>query len=143
MAGYHTVLLAVDLSDQTPTLLEKVADIAPNAAVHLVHVEEHPVTGYGDATGHNHSVNEMQIRQSVYPKLAKLAQPYGLGPDRLHIAFGDPGPEVHALAEKLGCDLIITGSHGKQGLRRLLGSTASTIQQGATTDVLSVYTGRR
>lgn len=141
MAAYRSVLVAAELSSETRRLLTRAVEVAPRAEIHLVHVEEHPVTGYGDSTGHNHSVNEMQIRQSVYPKLKSLAEPFELPTDHLHILFGDPGPEVHQLADNLGTDLIITGSHGKHGWRLLLGSTSSDIQHGAKMDVLSVYTG--
>ncbi|BFM21382.1 universal stress protein [Gilvimarinus japonicus] len=141
MAGYQHILIAVDLEEGATQLLSKAQTIANAAQLHLVHVEEHPVTGYGDVTGHNHSVNEMQIRQTVYPQLSALADSYGIPHANLHITFGDPAYEVHQLANTLNADLIVTGSHGKHGLKRFLGSTSSSIHDGAKRDVLSIYTG--
>ena len=41
---------------------------------------------------------------------------------------GDPVTEVLVAAEELGCDLIVMGSHGRTGLRRLMmGSVAETV----------------
>lgn len=141
MAGYKHVLIAIDLNEDAEQLLTKARVVASTAQIHLVHVEEHPVTGYGDATGHNHRTNEIQIRQTVYPKLTALADTSNIAHENLHIAFGDPAHEIHQLADTLKADLIITGSHGKHGLKRLFSSTSSSIHDGAKRDVLSVYTG--
>ena len=40
--------------------------------------------------------------------------------------------------ERLKADLIIVGSHGRHGVRLLLGSTANAILHGAKCDVLAV-----
>ena len=41
---------------------------------------------------------------------------------------GDPVTEILLAAEELGCDLIVMGSHGRTGLRRLLmGSVAESV----------------
>ncbi|WP_049722253.1 universal stress protein [Gilvimarinus polysaccharolyticus] len=141
MTGYKHILIAVDLEVGGTQLLTKAQALTDTAQIHLIHVEDHPVTGYGDATGHNHSVNEVQIRQTIYPKLAALADSHNIPHQNLHITFGDPAHEVHQLAKLLDIDLIITGSHGKHGLKHLLSSTSSSIHSGAKCDVLSIYTG--
>ncbi len=41
---------------------------------------------------------------------------------------GDPVTEILLAAEELGCDLIVMGSHGRTGLRRLMmGSVAESV----------------
>ncbi len=52
-----------------------------------------------------------------------------------------PEAEIHRVAEELGADLIVVGSHGRHGLALLLGSTANGVLHGATTDVLAVRVG--
>lgn len=138
MPAYLTVLAALDLTDDAAKVLARAQRICDREAgdLHLVHVAEHPVTGYGNITGKNHRVGEIQVRQQVYPHLRALGG--DLPAENLHIAFGDPAEEVPILAEKLGAEVIVTGSHGERGIRRLLGSTASGIAHGANCDVLTV-----
>jgi len=141
MTHYKCVLIAVDLNGNNDQLLHRARTMTSAATTHLVHVAEQPVTGYGDATGQNRSVNEMNVRQEAYPKLTALANDHGLAHENLHIVFGDLGQAVQQLAVALNADLIVTGSHGKHGLKRFLSSTSSKIQGGAKRDVLTIYTG--
>ena len=143
MASYTRILVAVALGDdhQARQLLEKALSLTSARNIHVVHVEEHPVTGLGDLTGRNHAMNEAQIRQRVFPALRELSDAYGLNSEHLHIVFGDPAPEIHALAQKLPSDLVVIGSHGSRGLKRLFGTTADDIVHSARMDTLMVYTG--
>lgn len=135
MSLYQSVLVAVDLSDEATQVVERAMALGAQD-LHLVYVAEHPITGFGEQTGKNHRVNEIHIRQEAFPHLQALADE--LPVDHLHIEFGDPADRVHKLAEQLGCDLIVSGSHGKSGIKLLLGSTASSIVHGARCDVLTV-----
>jgi nucleotide-binding universal stress UspA family protein len=57
---------------------------------------------------------------------------------------GDPAVEVLRLTEALRCDLIVMGTHGRTGLRRLLlGSVAEEVLREATCPVLVVKTPPR
>lgn len=149
MSNYNIIIVAVDLSQDSaqPEATQIVASARQLARkgdmLHLVHVAEHPVTGFGDLTGKNHRVSEIQIRQQLFPSLQTLATAFDVPTSNLHILFGDPADEIHALTAKLGGDLIVSGSHGKQGLRLLLGSTATSILHGAQCDVLTVRIGAK
>ena len=46
------------------------------------------------------------------------------------------------MAEELGTDLIVVGSHGRHGLALLMGSTANGVLHGANCDVLAVRVGK-
>ncbi|WP_163009288.1 universal stress protein, partial [Pseudomonas viridiflava] len=54
------------------------------------------------------------------------------------LVYGQPRQEIHQLASKRDCDLIVIGSHGRHGLALLLGSTANDVLHGAPCDVLAV-----
>lgn len=138
MPSYRIILVALDLTSDSGRILARARRLCDRdySGLHIVHVAEHPVTGYGKATGKNHRVGEIQVRQQIFPQLKELAK--DLPTENLHIAFGEPADEVHLLADKLTAEVIVTGSHGATGIKRLLGSTASSIAHGAKCDVLTV-----
>ncbi|WP_347330324.1 universal stress protein [Marinimicrobium locisalis] len=139
MPGYTTILVALDLSQDSTVVIEAARKLTDNEYhLHLVHVAEHPVTALGSSTGKNHRHGEQEVRQEVYPQIHEYTQGLAVTPDHIHILFGDPPTEIHYLAEKLGADVIVVGSHGEKGLKRLLGTTATDILHGASCDVLTV-----
>jgi universal stress protein A len=54
------------------------------------------------------------------------------------VEVGNPANIIIEFAAAHHCDLIITGSHGRRGLGRLLGSTATRVEEHAGCDVLTV-----
>lgn len=140
MPKYGAVLAAIDLSDESNCVIKRGLRLVDGnrEKLHLIHACEHPITGYGEATGKNHVVTEVQIRQEVYPELEGLAREYEIPHDNLHIEFGKAADVIHKMADDLHADLIVIGSHGKKGLKLLLGSTANSVIHGATCDVLTV-----
>lgn len=57
------------------------------------------------------------------------------------ITFGSPAQMIIEAAEKLRVDLIVLGSHGHSGSKRVLGTTAAAIANRSTCDVLVVRSG--
>ena len=55
------------------------------------------------------------------------------------ITFGTPGQMILEAADKLQVDLIVLGSHGYRGWDRVLGTTAATIANRSTRNVLVVH----
>lgn len=137
MNRYQTLLCALDLGDDCRSLIETAMAFEP-ATLRLLHVCEHPITGFGESTGNNLRVTEAQIRQQAFPQLSSLAAEFDIDTQQLDIQFGDPVEIIHSTARKHQCDLIIIGSECKGGLRRLLGSTSSGVIHGAPCDILTV-----
>ena len=52
--------------------------------------------------------------------------------------MGPTKSQIQEIAESIGIDLIICGSHGRHGLSLLLGSTANAVLHHATCDVLAI-----
>ena len=73
-------------------------------------------------------------------RLDDLAAGFGLTGERL-VRHGRPAEEIHALTDELAADLVVVGTHGRQGLARLAGSTANAVLHGAKFDVLAVRVG--
>lgn len=56
-----------------------------------------------------------------------------------HVVLGDPAPEIVALAQELGAELLVVGSHGGDALHRLLvGGVASRVVRDAPCPVVVV-----
>jgi nucleotide-binding universal stress UspA family protein len=58
----------------------------------------------------------------------------------VHGPKGDAASAIVGLAEEVGADLIVLGSKGMQGARRVLGSVPNTVSHRAPCDVLIVQT---
>jgi nucleotide-binding universal stress UspA family protein len=57
----------------------------------------------------------------------------------IHLDDGDPASEILDRADEQECDLIVMGTHGLTGLRRILmGSVAEQVSRKATCPVLTL-----
>ncbi len=140
MSLYRKILVAINLDQECEQILKRALRLAAGSPdnIVIVHACEHPITGYGELTGRNHMVTETQIKQSVFPQLESITQRFGIPRDNVRIEFGQPAEVVNEVATAIGAELIITGSHGKHGLNRLLSSISSSIASSAHCDVLMV-----
>jgi nucleotide-binding universal stress UspA family protein len=59
---------------------------------------------------------------------------------RSHVEGGAPADVIVKWADEVGADLIVVGSKGMQGPRRILGSVPNTVAHGAGCDVLIAKT---
>ena len=71
-------------------------------------------------------------------QLSQLSEKLDIPADNQWLEFGNPVHDIVRMAEEQQIDLIIIGSHGRHGIRRLLGSTANGVLHHATCDVLAV-----
>ncbi|NJM54707.1 MAG: universal stress protein [Verrucomicrobiae bacterium] len=58
--------------------------------------------------------------KSVLDGFAEAARKHGVAAETLHVPDTEPAKGIIWSAEKLGCDLIVVGSHGRRGIERLL-----------------------
>jgi nucleotide-binding universal stress UspA family protein len=71
--------------------------------------------------------------------LVDVATRASVGSLHEHVVLGDPAPEIVALAQELGAELIVVGSHGGDARHRLLvGSVASRVVRDAPCPVVVV-----
>jgi nucleotide-binding universal stress UspA family protein len=59
-----------------------------------------------------------------------------------HTVPGDPADALLEVAEKVGATLIVVGSRGMHGMKRVLGSVPNKVSHSATCSVLIVCTDR-
>lgn len=141
--AYKTLLMAVDLSDESKTVAERAQALASanGASLHVIHVIEPLSFAYGGDIPMDFSGIQEEIHQQAKQQLASFAADCDIPESKQHIVLGRPEVEIHTQAEAIGADLIVVGSHGRYGLALLMGSTANGVLHGATCDVLAVRVG--
>lgn len=145
MSQYQNILVAIDLSEESTTVVQRGRAIAEShgAELHLIHVIEPLSFAYGGDIPMDFSGIQEEIHQQATQQMRRFAENNNIDLEHQHIVLGKPEVEIHALAEELGTNLIVVGSHGRRGLALLMGSTANGVMHGATCDVLAVRVGQK
>lgn len=138
--AYQHILLALELenSDQEPILKALAMMRQSQAKLTLIHSIEH-ISSYGAVYGVTVGTDiEEVLMKNAVQRLAKVGEKIGVAKTNQLVKFGPAKFVILEEAERLGADLIVVGSHGKHGIRLLLGSTANAILHTAQCDVLAV-----
>ena len=144
MPQYQKVLVAIDLSEESEQVAARAQAISAggNSELHLIHVIEPLSFAYGVDIPMDFSGLQDEIQEQATQQLQQFAEKNNIDHDHQHIVLGRPEVEIHAMAEDVGADLIVVGSHGRYGLALLMGSTANGVLHGASCDVLAVRVGK-
>ncbi|MEZ7998030.1 MAG: universal stress protein [Halioglobus sp.] len=144
MSQYKNILVAVDLSEDTTSILQRGRAIADpdGAELHLIHVIEPLSFAYGGDIPMDFSGIQEEIHQQASQQMLRLSETHNIDAQHQHIVLGKPEVEIHTKAAELETDLIVVGSHGRHGLALLMGSTANGVLHGANCDVLAVRVGQ-
>ena len=141
MAVYSHILLAVDFTPVTNTVTRQAMELcqAFKARLSLVHVVEFTRM---DLSNDLVLPQELEIDQELMKRskqrLEDLAEKLGIDKSECFVSQGSTRREILRLAKELNTNLIVIGSHGREGIQRLLGSTANAVLHGAPCDVLAV-----
>lgn len=138
MSTFNKVLVAVDLEEESANyVLESARQLVPNVRLSLIHVLERSYFyNLGDATYATIEDLHAQMMKEVEGYLARLAKVHGVA--EYELLEGHPATLIQEHAEANGHDLIVLGTHGRHGIRRLLGSTANAVLHGTQCNVLAV-----
>jgi len=135
---YKHILLATDLTEASQKTAQAAMNLAKDfgAKLSVVHVVE-PIPSY--SYGYIGTADiEAELAKEAEKNMAKLAQVLSIPEADQRLETGQPKAHILEVAKELGVDLIVVGSHGRHGLARLLGSTASAVLHGAECDVLTI-----
>ncbi len=141
MALYNNMLLAVELNeagDRKPT--QKALELTKQFGSRLsfVHAIEH-ISSYGAAYGVAVGADiEGMLQENAKEKMREFAKIFNVPEQDQIVKFGPARIVILEEAERINADLIIIGSHGRHGIRLLLGSTANAVLHGAMCDTLAV-----
>lgn len=137
MLNLQTILHPTDFSERSDYAFRLACSLARDYRGQLVllHVLTPQVVGYGDGVL---PPDPDFIRSESRHQLAVLPTPSELLVDR-QIVEGDPVNEILQVADEVGADLIVMGTHGRTGLGRLfMGSVAEQVMRRASCPVLTL-----
>ena len=92
-----------------------------------------------DASQEIDAVSE-EFAGKVLDEARAMAEQTGISVELLHVPNAHPATTIIETAKSKGCDLIVMGSHGRRGLKKLfLGSQTSEVLVGGSVPVLVVH----
>ncbi len=143
MNNYKNILVALDYSAHSEKVLERAVRLARDhdAQLILVHIVEYlPPMILGDEPfpGGVWEIDEQQLLETARATMEKFTDTVSGVPVRSQVVSGNARAELENIAGKEAVDLIVAGSHGRTGIARLLGSTASALVHHAPCDLLLV-----
>ena len=136
----NTIVVPIDFSSESFRVLDYAVAVAEQfgAVLHPVHVRSHH-EAMAIERARNIIGNYQDGIWYLQDRLADIERKHRLkfAPEHCHIFSGRPFEEICRLARQIDADLIILGSRGHSGLKRvLLGSTAERIVRYASCPVL-------
>jgi len=136
--NYKKILFATDFSPASAAALKYATSLARDSGATLLiaHVEELPTPYAG---------GEMMLPQTEFPnpEIQKMLDAVVPSDKNVkyehHLVLGTPAEDIVRMAEEQEADLIVIGTHGRTGLRRvLMGSVAEAVMRRAKCPVLTL-----
>ena len=140
---YTNIVVGTDGSDTAAKAVELAAGLArqDGAHLHLVGVTKEPVgVGGGPVAGGEPLTVEGFALLADEAMLTRSAAGIEGVPVTTHAATGSPSAAIVRVATEVGADLIVVGSKGMTGARRVLGSVPNSVAHSADCDVLIAKT---
>jgi nucleotide-binding universal stress UspA family protein len=139
MLPLRTILHPTDFSEYSRSALQLATALARDhgAKLLILHVGETPLVVYGEGVL---PVDTGAYAQELQEKVEQIRPPDPqVAVEHRLVMAPEPVSEILAVAAEEGCDLIVLGTHGRTGLRRvLMGSVAEQVVRKAPCPVLTV-----
>jgi nucleotide-binding universal stress UspA family protein len=144
MLPIKTILHPTDFSDHSDYAFALACSLARdyNARLIVLHVLERLPPIYSGVMTPTPPISPTdQDRKSAWEDLQRIQAPDSAVPIERLLEEGNPAGAILQVAEEGPCQLIVLGTHGRTGLRRLLmGSVAEQVVRDAPCPVLTVKT---
>jgi nucleotide-binding universal stress UspA family protein len=130
------VVVPFDFSEHSIAALKRARSLVGSASqIHALHVLPFLIPTEPEVVWA--TVDDAHRIQHALENLRDAVVASGIGDAQLDVRLGDPGQIAADLAEELGAELIVIGSHGRTGLSRMfLGSVAERVVRLAHCPVL-------
>lgn len=143
---YKCIVVGTDGSGTADKAVQTAANLAREwkAALHTVTAYRGGHTGMGAATGAamaDTGAHEGMQHEAADQIGKKASESWAQGIEiHTHSVSDSPPDAILDTAQSVGADLIVVGSKGMQGARRVLGSVPNSVAHGANCAVLIVKT---
>lgn len=140
MSNYKNILVAIDINAHFKSIIHKALEVCQSAEdVSLIYVLM-PSTYiqpylYGVV---NDTITDSDRMELARETLADIASEFGINQQNVVVNLGVAADEIKEIADEKDMDLIVIGTHGRSGIKLLLGSTANSVLHGVKQDVLAV-----
>ena len=141
--GFRSILCAIDFSEQSRLALRYAAAIASRrrGTLRVVYVNDPLLTRAAAVALNDRELvarSAVALRAFVEATISELARGERFE-SRRQVENGNPPAEIMAAADAAGADLIVVGTHGLTGARRLLlGSTTGQLLRQTSVPVLAI-----
>ena len=136
---FTSILCAVDFSPTSERALRYARDLAALTKAHLtvVHVVDELLYAAARTSGSGEAY--MQQTQDELRDLLRQIAPERDEPFGIAVEVGNAAEKILEESEECRADLIVMGTHGHEGAKRLMfGSTAEAVLRKSTSPVLAV-----
>jgi len=143
MSTYSNILVAIDLTDSAEQILRKAQEmvLSNKTTLTIIHTIDYlPYMGFGETAliTPTYTIPNEELINNAKGPIEELLKKLNMEDIHVVYEFGNAANEVVQYAKDNNVDLIVLGSHGRHGVKLLLGSTANAVLHHATCDVLAV-----
>jgi len=144
---FENIVVGTDGSETAGMAVAVAADLAKlhNSVLHLVNAYKVPTSGVavvqaGAMAAADPLLSSAALKEAAEKLLAAAAELAQGAKVETHAVVGSPADVVISVAEEVGADIIVVGSKGMRGARRMIGSVPNSVAHRAPCHVLVAKT---
>jgi universal stress protein A len=140
VSNYKKILVAIDINADYESVIQKALTICQSVDdLSLAYIPLSSVYIQPYLYGADYSqIDDSDRMARAQKKLDEIAHKFVIKKNNVYLKAGDPADEIQNFANEIHADLIVIGTHGRSGIKLLLGSTANAVLHGVKQDVLAV-----
>jgi universal stress protein A len=140
MSNYKHILVAIDVNAPYESIIRKALAVSQSPDDLILMYTLLPTTyiqPYLYPMEYN-AIDDSERMSLAHKKLSDIATEFGITEHNVFVKIGVAADEIRDMANEKTIDLIVIGTHGRSGIKLLLGSTANSVLHGVKQDVLAV-----
>ncbi|PKG98163.1 universal stress protein [Paraglaciecola sp. MB-3u-78] len=140
MSNYKNILVAIDVNAPHESIIRKALTVSQSPEDLILMYTLLPTTyiqPYLYPMEYN-AIDDSERMSLTHKKLSDIATEFSITEHNVFVKIGVAADEIREMANEKNIDLIVIGTHGRSGIKLLLGSTANSVLHGVKQDVLAV-----